>query len=691
MSALFKMLKRLRNRAHSAEKVGLFSRIDYFRPGFRVGLLEAGFEVFRRESVRYVVLVGGLISNRHYLKALRQLTDEYWSAEKESRKTKPKADWVNIDQVRAQAVTDLQETAAKALADAIPQLLNEQGKFVKIYLALAPSGDYDGPSAIGIADRLSELRPDIFYWGEKDVRFPVKNLGRECHIGVLLPDKSSWRSKYYSTQPDRLIEDKEKQMDETPPDIWVAGCGASALTRPSGELVRPQITVPGSHKIDEVRTAENQVGVVVLKFFRDSETIPKRTYNFKDFTATERLRIEAPAAASEMQKAILDVIKTKRADTVTIGVLEDELPWARSTIARAIRDYQGRKLQPEIIYNPQTKKFDIDEGWLQNNIRYPLPELEECKKDSLLGFGCLHAGYKTSQRKWFKREVAKISLLHRIKNIVGAGDFIAGLKHELDLRGEVVSGMANYTRQEDLAARTIAIPMLEAFRVRFDLLWKSKPRGRPNEKWLKAAVDEALQNFLYYWGNHDKWELAYGITPLRVFHDEIVSFLTKGIETVLAEKKLRLHGINHLVSEHVRFGRIHELPSGLNMGLLHPEMARAATSSLRAQHALAMRLFRKCQVMVIANFHIGQETQEFHPDLGQRICQQEGTIASGTDFEDGKMKSVDTGVGVLKIFSNEGRVFMVESFFHGPHADELVDDDEASTSRDLLDPPARIA
>lgn len=620
---------------HQNVRVGFISRIDFGSPGYRKGLLDLAFETFAREKVSFIVLAGGLASFPYLKKLLPKGKNAAFEREALLKQ------WTD------------------KLADAIPQLRDEKGRLVKIYITTSPGSSYDSWLGAEIAGRLAkhqQRQHDIRFWGEAEARFPLKGLNRD--ILVLLPTKAAWRSKYFSTPAERIIEDKQKQTALSLPDLWVVGCLASSLTRPAGEMERPYITVPALHRLEEVKTSENQVGVRVLEFAPGNSIISVRTYSYKDLVASERDGIPVPEEASKLQQRI--ITELKRQGPMTIGLLEDTLRVSRSKIQEALNALKG--FQPSIDYDKASQLYNFSQSWIQNELRYTPPPSGELREDRLLCFGCLHAGAPFTEFEFVVETLPKLILEQETSVLIGAGDFIQGLKHDLANRGEVIAGF-NYTQQETLAAYLVGSVILKVFRTRFEESLKHFQRRKPSADELTAITHTALLRFLYREGNHDAWVKPQGMTPLETFRSKLISYLARGLEETIHEHGLQLPSLRNIAEEHVVFGERHTLPSGLCLDIYHPNMARAQTSSLRTQHTLEKS---DCPAAVIANFHVAINVEQWESELGQRIGLQVGTLVWKSEYEELKLKRLDVGVGFLRIQSHNGRIVMSEIVFAGP-------------------------
>lgn len=58
------------------------------------------------------------------------------------------------------------------------------------------------------------------------------------------------------------------------------------------------------------------------------------------------------------------------------------------------------------------------------------------------------------------------------------------------------------------------------------------------------------------------------------------------------------------------------------------------------------------------------------------MCLQVGTIKHRSNFEDGKLKIVDFGVGMLKVWSKDKRIKKTETTFYGTRTPNLREANE---------------
>ncbi len=652
------------------DRVGLFSRIDYGSSGFRRGLLKALFSYFSEVGVNIAVLVGGLVSRRDFqVELARKVTNartserDRMAREKSSLPRNERTKAITLATLGARCREQLIDAWARDLATIIPAI-EHHGKQIKIYIITSPASAYDGDVGWEIAMRLHELRVDIVCWDQTDGRFPIKfgGVAEDFDFRAITPPqgKNPWRSDYYSTSPIRLVRDKQRQSSQGAPGLWVVGCGGVAFHIPKGEYPTPIIALPALHRIQAVQSAENQIGGCVVEFSKEKVEPRVITYSLKDLTSFERYSIPEATNANQKQNAILRQFST---GPKTIGMLDDALSSKRSTIEREIQDYQKKNLQPALIKLP-SEKYDVDPGFFQNTLQYTILPKEQLTKDSFIAFGCLHAGYPRVQYDWFINELPRQMLEQGIMRLVGAGDYVAGTKHNLIARGEVYRGLNN-TKQEKLAAEMIQAVLMKVFSARFvECMQGTQLKSGPK---LAEAVGKSLPEFLYWQGNHDKWALDENRDPLDTFNTHLVAQLRREIRATLTQHgfdPLHLPDIESIIMRKIVFAPKHILPSSLTLSIAHPEMGRMLTASGRAQQTMAF--CDDAHIVILANFHVGIVVHEWSDSLGQRVAVQVPTLTSGTAFEDGKNKRCDVGVYTANIWSQNQRIILTDTYFAGP-------------------------
>ncbi|MBI1956880.1 MAG: hypothetical protein HYS44_00245 [Candidatus Niyogibacteria bacterium] len=625
--------------------VGFMSRIDWRSDGFREAEVFRGAEIFCAKGCRFFVINAGLV-HKQWVKGF---VGEYTAGI-------PKAK-------RAGAFNAALEEIARGLAFAIPRVRHptEKGKFIRWYIT--PSFTHDGPYGDIIAEKLKALRTD-----DIDIHYPKKGplIVKEINknIGIVNSRRSRMPTEYHSNAAERDIKDFETLNANYIYDIYSVGGHASFVHNPrGGERRVPYFTIPAAHRLQGDRVAENQEGVVVLRWSADGSTYSVCGFPLRDRSRDERMYIAGiKEGAKKIHQKIVDVVKQKGA--VTAGVLEDALGVPREAIEREIQflvepKRSTRKTWPGLYYDPSSRTYDFHSDWIQETLRYPKLS-KDWKENRMLVFGCLHAGYCTSDYEYFVRRYPEIILARDVDTLVGVGDFIAGLHHDFLCTGEVFGGLNN-DKQETFAAELTATVMMTVFRERFKAAVEAvKPQ---NSAGVSACIERSLLNFVYTIGNHDEWQKRDGSTPLETFRGKLIGILAGNIQKILVDMHLPAAEGADIVRSRVTLVPQHrphfELSSGLTMGLHHPFMARAKTSSLRAQEML--KFLYECQVVCVANFHTSIMTEGWERVLGQRAVVQVGTMAIGTSFEMSKMKRVDFGPLFLRVRAQNKRIIMTET------------------------------
>ena len=182
----------------------------------------------------------------------------------------------------------------------------------------------------------------------------------------------------------------------------------------------------------------------------------------------------------------------------------------------------------------------------------------------------------------------------------------------------------------------------------------------------KHAVSQALMDFVYIPGNHDLWQQQEGSTPLKIFHGEFVRLLSSAIIRNLAALGVPMMDIHEILNKKLfayeDIWASHMLASGLKLGMLHPHMGGAITTSRNAQNMMGAY---DSQIGGLANFHRGTVVHRWDQTLGQCVVVQVGTMAIYTPFEVRKMKlQNDFGPITLRVCSHERKILMTEISYH---------------------------
>lgn len=630
-------------------KVGFISRVDFKSEGFRQGLLEAMKEAFEKEDICFYLLLGGLVSSR----ALKN--------ELVSKKSKEERDAFASE-------------IAEELAEIWPRIERKNGNLAKMYIVTSPA--YDGVIGEEVAQKLSKLRrADIRVWHSGDDRFSIK--GTDKILWGVTPEKAVWmRGDFYSTPIQRVLKDIRKRSSQKLPTLYAIGGFASNVNKPQGEEVRPYLSVPALHKIREITTSENQIGVKWVDFSEGKDGNYKvYSCSFRDLLSNERRFIALPENVSRVGRKIIKEIESRGG--LTSGQLADLIEISRTKIEEEIQSFPKKsRYWPGVICDEFSKKYDFNLEWVQKNLRYIFPkkEKEKIKEDKIIAFGCLHAGCIHTDYNFFLNELPQQILRENVRTLIGAGDFIEGLKHNLILRGEVY-GSADYTRQETMAGHLVAAVMLKVFKERFEEKFSSLKwsRRKISSRDIRGLIIESLISFYYIAGNHCLWTQDLGFRALNTFTNVLHATVIHGIRNILKENDCLLVDIEEIVKKRIIQSNKFILDSGLTVEIFHPHMSRTKTESIRAQEALAKS---DANIVIVANFHVAIHVQEYSAELGERQNLTVGTIKHKSDFEDNKLKIVDFGVGYLGLKSIDGRIIASENAFWGKSSGESLDNND---------------
>lgn len=643
-------------------KIGFISRIDYGSDGFRKAAIVESFNRFKSEGTHFNVLVGGLVAG----KALAEEMKAFVKAKSASLRP--------ADRAGRKAVFEDQflRQCARELAKSIPVLTGPNperpGQAAPIKLYIVPSPAFDGEIGERVAFMLGELRrDDIIVEKSGSARLVVKYVNKL--IWVLTPVKGVWmRGDYYSTPVERVIKDKIKQTSQGSPDLYVVGCFGASIHKPKGELKYQYVSVPVCHRLEETRVAENQVGLSVLEYPPDGGPYQYRVYNLKDLVHQELSFIVPPERSTSVQKKIIERIKVR--GSASSGVIGADLGLAREVVERELKSLMRKKTfrragenWPGIYYQESSRRYYFDLNEVKNKLRYA-PQPGPFQEDRIVSFACLHAGSVETDYEYFLNTVPEFILRHDAQVLIGAGDITEGTEHSLMMKQEIIDG-ANNSAQEEAAATMVARVILKVFAERFNRAMGETDKAKLSQDKLAEIVRSSLLTFNYIPGNHDLWVTKYGFDPLKLFHANLLVFLTEGVGRLLGSHNLSCQTLNNLVQEKVLSQNLMVLGSGLKLSVQHPHMARAKTTSIRPQEMLEFGKRLGATVVVGANFHVSELVDEWDMDLGQTVCMQIGTIKHGSNFERNKMKTVDQGVGYLRVVSKDGRILLTESVFDG--------------------------
>lgn len=670
------------------QRVGRLSRLDYMSEGFRCGILQRGVEVLAREGVHFIVINAGLIDKDSFTamlkKQLEGAKERIQEMKETSRKQGRKLEKLSVKRLRQSVLENLLDETTKALAAMLPKIkkpaVSNPGpnvcEYVRYYITTSPR--YDGACGAEIARRLQKLRPDdIRCYKPGSARTKVK--GVDKYIWSINQTRSRIPGKYYSQAAEKEINDKEAQTSQPPPDLWGVGGLGCAVYKGEGERKVAYITDPASSRQEKVTIGENQVGVAIVEYPPPDGTLVPGTverrvrfWSFRDLIASERNFITGiKEGAGRIHHLIVEAIKNE--GPLSVGQICDEIGIDdRKKVEDALKFLEEekasqRKTWPGLWYNSESQTYDFHLDWLQNKLRYPALGTGDCREDTFLFTGCQHAGYTTVDYEFIVKQHPIIIQRNKTRVLVSLGDEIAGLHHGFQCTGEVFSSLNN-TEQERFAAELRAEVIFRIFKENFGMITAGRNSKIFSADELKTIINEALILFLVIPGNHDLWSEQEGNTPLAMFVTRLRELLTLYISIFLAEKNLPTNAeeIAKIVQAKTKLfpdtEAVHEMPSGLRVAMAHPHMGRAATTSLRAQHAIGML---NAQVVGIANFHTAIVVHKWEPNLGQCVVIQVGTHAIYTRFEKRKMKfNVDFGPVVHRATSSHGRIIMTETVYY---------------------------
>lgn len=652
-------------------RVGEFSRIDWKSKGARAGLIRLAYRCFVADGCHYNVLGGGLVNK----KAAQAEID------RESAKLTPQ----QKKKFRFEVLEHVLREYANELNSIIPFVRKPAGasekggsEFVRTYIVTSPI--IDSEYGERVAQMLQAMRSDIVIRKRGTDRTRVKGVGSEEEKkegGVILqhivPRRHRLPGQYASGAMDKEVSEEEGST-ETFPDHWtVYGFGSSVSKPGSGEKkIRrnsvPILHVPVAGKPGEPSLSLNQIGVRVIEVSADGETWCYRNYSFRDLVKDERTFVTGiKTGATELDQKIVDAVKKER-EGLSIGEISDFLGTDREPLQKRL-DFlvEAKALKrttwPGLYFDQPSGRYNFHNDWFQDRLAYPWP-YENYSELNRLIFGCMHAGYTTTDYEFMVDSMPKIILRRNITVLQICGDLIAGLKHDLIHRGEII-GNVNYTEQEMFASELIGTIIFKVFKARFEKKWAAmdeKARGKN----AADLIRECLLTLVYIMGNHDDWQKDFGIQPGLSFRASLILLLTKHVGKFLTEKNLAVADTQEIVESKLfelpAHKPEHVFPGGVRTQIVHPRMGRSKTTSLRTEEALGF--LTGSQAVDLANFHTMLAMEKWDPEVGQRVANQLGTLIIASDFENGKMKTVDFGAVYSGIRSKDGRIMMSEVIFY---------------------------
>jgi len=661
-------------------RIGLFSRIDHPSVGYRAGLLDLARQTFAEEDVHFVVLAGGLISNKHVMDTIRDMKRRISETKKRLRLF-VKRDGSAIDPDDQEMVDTIEalraeieqyqarideldpETMARELADTLPVFTNASGDVVRLYIYT--SDPYDGDVGAEVARRLTD--PDL---GRDDIRAyndPRMSIKHGRFIEVLVPHKGVFmRGNYDSTHVQRVMMDRKRARTCELPDLIVVGCIGVTITKPQGEYPVPFISLPVLHRLPKGGgLAEHEIGVRVVTMQPGVVDPIVSNYSYGDRVHTETRGLRLPTGLSVDERRVARAF-LRNGGHMTPGLVADETGLSRDTVSAALSRLTvqpgSRGIWPGLKFSPEAAQWGLDDWWLRGNLEYP--RVPATATDSVVVVGCPHMGSIYTDVNYMLRDVPRAVIEQDAHRLVYAGDEAEGINHDLMTIGEVAAGL-NVTQQEMLFGKALAKIVMKVFGVRFA---EATSGIEVTPESIRRILDHALLNVEMIPGNHDAWSSRSGHTPLVTIKHEAVEQIFLQVNAALAEMGVWIPDLYDLVRAKINEPEdgVFMLPSGLMVQIMHPWMGRTKTVSIRLEEALEYA--RQCHVVLVANFHVGIHLETWDPVLGPRVGLQVGTIKRKTGFEANHMKIVDHGFGALVIQSAKRRIIKTRSTFYAAPA-----------------------
>lgn len=606
------------------KRIGGFSCIACANKGFRSAMVERTFRIFAARGCCHIALDGGLVD--------RIAIHERVNAEL------ARYDRRDRGLVRLEIEGRVIRAIANELHSIIPIIKKPAGHgdktpLVRLYIMTSPM--IDGLYGERVATELQELRPGMVrLYSPGGDRTRIKGVGaneEERKLGVELgwvnPKKARMPGQYASTGIDKEISDEQDAADDFPA-MWIYGGLGVSISKPGGgPKSLPYISLPILHKPTPRKSGDpvirlNQIGCRIIDFSLDGE-IAVETWSLRDLVKSELTFVgKIKKGAKPIHGRIVDAL-CKKPKGLHTGELADALEIPEATIAKEIeflveeRNGHARSW-PGLYKDKDSSRFKFHADYMQHELRYPWPYDEGVHELRELVFGCLHAGYTTTDYEFVRKIFPKIILENRVDVLELIGDITAGLKHHLMHRGEIIGNM-NYTEQELFAAELLATVVYDVFVARFnEALAKTPPKEVEGK--LDSLVSSALILFLWIVGNHEAWQRENGHTPGVTFRGALVMTLHATIAAHLATRKLFTPNLFALIGQKMielpENDARYTFPGNIRTGFIHPCMARALTTSLRTESVL--HFLNDVQLTRDANFHTGVEVEMWDPKLGQR-------------------------------------------------------------------------
>lgn len=626
-----------------------FSGVEWptFSRPYLMGLLKDAIEL---EDVNFPLSVGGTVAGKYLEKELAGRI----KFELEGLKPAERAE--RVAEVRAEFI----EQAAKELANFLPKI---EGKNYHIVIA---QRIFDRRIGVDILEALRGIRPDIRLLGERDVgeeydaepKVPVKTPGFDT-VRALVPYRRPWYYRIISGPMQRLINSFVSRTNSPAPNlILVGGTGTSAFL-PFYEGV-PSIAVPKLSKIDEQISAENMVGIVVVKVIQDGERVRlvQRTYNFKPIIARER-EFAVPGNISRIEKLVLSALKQSPASLSTLVFRVNDIlkkthrerrkPLRADDIKAALDQLIAKDI---VVYRRNSNWYTIDDA-RRSGIQVTLKDLlKDTRIVKHFVISCVHTAALKSLYRTFLRYVPCQAWDSDV--IFEVGDETQDLAHNYEYNGELLPSLVPPDKQEIMAGALRARMLLKIFAKRLSANGGARlPLG--------ALLEKCLITYVFTPGNHPGWKhYRKGALILKDFESELKDRLIRGIIAILAKEGRTVDF--EIVSKAVdaKIIRVGEngivTVDGVTVGVKHPSKARTESKSHRIQDAvsflwrtfndLVARTAKKTPngfaLVYVANFH--EMASVYVSKFGKTILGvMSGAYLKDTQFETSKDKVVDYG------------------------------------------------
>lgn len=668
-------------------RVAAWSRPFWKHKGARAAIVHREIALAVQDGCHYIVHCGGFVDKKSIEKSVNQMADDIAGVNKLTRAQRNSI----LPLVREHILDEMAREIHSLLPYIKSPVPDENGEkkkktvgFVRYYIMT--SLILDGRYGDAIVNRLIKVmkRSDIRLLKQGQDHTYLKGVAKNEEekvlgqmLGWLTPRKHRFPGQYASNAAEKEIREAEAAVPDKYPAMWVVGGFGASVSKPGRNRKRPFISLPVSYvpvpsTAGEPSVTLNQIGMRVIEAHPDGEEKLIRTWSLRDLAKDERKFITGiKTGATDLHRRIVDLVKLDRMG-LHVGQIADTLDVDRDEVERAVQfliepKASTRITWPGLYMDEESDRINFHLDWLQERLRYPWPYNEGYHDLRRLIFGCLHAGYNTTDYEYVRYKFPEIIKKFKIQVVELVGDVTAGLKHHLIHKGQIISAL-NYTEQGIFAGELLGTVFYDVF-----VDWFKEGLG--DRKATELTMDEleelvilSLVSLKYIVGNHEAWQKENGHTPCVEFKAALISLLNYHIGKFLREQGVSVRRLEEIVISKIielpEHNSVYEFPGGLRTELFHPSMARTKTESIRAEEALD---FSECQMVDVANFHTAINVQKWDPELGQREANQAGAMCVWTEFENGKLKRIDFGPIYSRVLYKEGKIFMSEhQFFSTP-------------------------